>query len=60
MTSEAKKILDYSADKLKVSPRGYFKIIKVARTIADLNECENIEKNHILEAVSFRKMDSEN
>jgi magnesium chelatase family protein len=59
MTKEAKEILNISAEKLKVSPRGYFKIIKVARTIADLNESENVEKAHILEAVSFRRV-SEN
>lgn len=56
ITNEALNILNISAEKLGVSPRGYFKILKVARTIADLEEKTNVEKNHVLEAASFRKM----
>ena len=42
-------------NKYKLSNRSYTKLLKMARTIADLEECENIRKNHILEAFSFRK-----
>ena len=38
-----------------LSARSFDKILKVSRTIADLEEIENIEKVHILEALSFRK-----
>ncbi len=55
MEQDAKNILDLSCEKLGISPRGYFKIIKVARTIADIENSETINKNHILEAVSYRK-----
>ena len=34
--------------------RGYYKILKVARTIADLSEADNIEKMHIIEAIQFK------
>ncbi|MDR3260184.1 MAG: YifB family Mg chelatase-like AAA ATPase [Fusobacteriaceae bacterium] len=40
---------------LEVSARGYDKILKVARTIADLNNDENIQREHLLEAMSFRR-----
>lgn len=39
---------------MEISARGYDKILKVARTIADLAGSENIEKEHLMEAVSFR------
>lgn len=44
-------------DKLSLSARGYHKILKVARTIADFEEKENIEKKHIEEAVMYRCTD---
>lgn len=56
ITEKAREILNISADKLKVSPRGYFKLLKVARTIADLENCSQIHEQHMLEAVSFRKV----
>ncbi len=51
---EAKIILDKAMDKLNLSTRSYFKIIKVARTIADLEESEGIKANHISEAIQYR------
>ena len=40
---------------MEISARGYDKILKVARTIADLEGCKDIKKQHLMEAVSFRK-----
>lgn len=54
LNSETKKILKNAIKNMNISARGYNKILKIARTIADLEEKENIEKNHILEALSFR------
>ena len=48
---EAKNILNNSARKLNFSVRSYQKIIKLARTIADLEETKEIEPRHILEAL---------
>lgn len=43
------------AQKLQISPRSYYKLLKVARTIADLEQSELILDAHILEAVQYRK-----
>jgi len=42
---------------LKLSPRGVHKVLRVARTIADLDVKDTIEKNHLLEALSYRRLD---
>lgn len=54
LSIEAKKLLITAADRLKLSARGYFKIIKIARTIADLSGDVNISENHIREALQYR------
>ncbi len=47
-------LLTESAQRLKLSPRGYHRIIKVARTIADLAGSEHIETPHVLETLQYR------
>jgi magnesium chelatase family protein len=54
MEQSALDFLNLSANKLKLSVRGYTRIIRVARTIADLCGSESIKKEHISEAISFR------
>ena len=51
---EVLTILKKSAETLKLSPRAYHRVIKIARTIADLEKSENIESDHILEALQYR------
>ena len=51
---ETKKVLNESSKKLKLSPRAYHRIIKLARTIADLEASEPITSKHILEAFQYR------
>ena len=41
--------------KYNLSTRGIDKILRVARTIADLDQCENVEKKHVIEAVNYRR-----
>jgi magnesium chelatase family protein len=54
ISNEVKEILNRSARTLDLSARSYHKIIKLARTIADLDHSLEITSNHILEAISYR------
>ena len=51
---KVQELLDSSAKKLDLSPRSYHRVIKLARTIADLDNQDNITENHILEALQYR------
>ena len=55
MEPEAEKLLLDASDRLQLSARSYFKTIKVARTIADLDAAELIEARHIAEALGYRR-----
>lgn len=57
LNTESKTIMKKAFDKLGLSVRAYHKILKVARTIADLEGSENIETNHIAEAIQYRTLD---
>ena len=50
---EAEKFLE-TFDKSRISPRGYYRILKVARTIADLETKEGVSAEHLAEAFSYR------
>lgn len=50
-------LLDHAMEKLNLSTRAYHRILKVARTIADLDKQNEIQQKHLTEALSFRKMD---
>ncbi len=55
LTDDAKALLLTAANRLSLSARSYFKVIKVARTIADLDDSDSIEAKHIGEALQYRK-----
>jgi magnesium chelatase family protein len=59
LDKECSELLERAMTRLELSSRAYDRIIKVARTIADLEGLENINKYHIAEAVSYRKLDRE-
>ena len=55
MTAAAQNILDISIQKFALSFRAINKVLKVGRTIADLEGSKNIDSKHIIEALSYRK-----
>lgn len=57
LSDEAEKQLVAAAHRLRLSPRGYHRTIKLARTIADLENSESIEPKHMLEALQYRMRD---
>ena len=58
ISTESEKMLRYAFEKLNLSARAYSRILKVARTIADLENSEEIKDEHILEAISYRSLDN--
>lgn len=58
ISAESDKMLRYAFEKLNLSARGYNRILKVARTIADLENSEDIKDEHIMEAISYRSLDN--
>jgi magnesium chelatase family protein len=55
LSASCEKLLENAYNTLHLSPRARSRIIKVARTIADMNLSENIKEEHILEAISYRQ-----
>lgn len=54
LDTDAKTLLDTASEKLQLSARAYMRAVKVARTIADLDESHKITQKHIAEAIQYR------
>jgi magnesium chelatase family protein len=57
LDDKCKSILENAFEKLGLSARAHGKILKVARTIADMEESQYIKANHLLEAIQYRSLD---
>ncbi len=57
LNDESKNLLENAFNRLGLSARAYNKILKIARTIADLDEEQNIQINHLAEAIQYRNLD---
>ena len=55
LDEETRGLFTETVSKLSLSSRACHSVLKIARTIADLNVCENIERDHFLEAVYYRR-----
>lgn len=57
LTQQQQAFIQQAIEKLALSARAYHKVLKVARTIADLEQSEQIEQQHLAEALGYRAMD---
>ncbi len=53
---EGRKLLNQAAERMKLSARGYHRVLRVARTLADLEGAERVRRLHIAEALSYRRI----
>ncbi len=54
---QGRKLIEMAMKELHLSARAYYKILKIARTIGDLAGCEQIQSEHIAEAIQYRSLD---
>jgi len=57
LDTDGKELMKMAYQKLELTARTYYKILKVARTIADLEEKDTVEIHHLKEAISYRMLD---
>lgn len=57
ISDKARKVMELIYNRLQLSIRGYHKMLKVARTIADIDECDEVLEKHVMEAAGYRSIE---
>ena len=57
LNQDSLNFLEKVVERLGLSARAYHRVLKIARTIADLDGSANIESNHVAEAIQYRSLD---
>lgn len=57
LSAENQKVLEKTMDKMQLSARAYHRILKLARTIADLEKSDSIQLHHLTESIGYRQID---
>ena len=55
LSEAARSLGEQAADRLQLSARGFTRLLRVSRTIADLEECEEVQRPHVAEALGYRR-----
>ncbi|MDA5194604.1 YifB family Mg chelatase-like AAA ATPase [Govanella unica] len=53
---QGRDLLQVAVEKLKLTARGYHRMLRVARTLADLEQCETVRRSHVAEALAYRRL----
>jgi magnesium chelatase family protein len=55
LTTEARQLLDVTVRRMRLNARSYHRVLKLSRTIADIDDKDMIEVQHVAEAVQYRQ-----